>query len=165
MGTLSLNQLADQIYSTAPDSRLAKFAEDEKAEIVGQLETANVDLNKIEAEDPAATQAMTQSIDRLQQRLNFLDAIADEENSIHDAMGDSLPKVIPGGPTWIANYWLLTEFLSIELLIGTCLLALLLLQKPQDAYFANSDTLQNVTAFWFFIAITGIIVATLVWIV
>jgi heme/copper-type cytochrome/quinol oxidase subunit 3 len=80
-------------------------------------------------------------------------------------MRKSLPKVIPGGPAWIANYWLLTGFLSVELLIGTCLLATLLLREPLDASIAYSDRLQNVTTFWCFVALTGIIVATLVWIV
>ena len=165
MRTLSLNQLANQIYSTRPDSRLAKFAQDEKAEAVQQLETAKAKLIEIGTDDPVVAQSTNQSIDRLQSRLSYFEAMADTDNSIRDVMRESLPKVIPGGPTWIANYWLLTGFLSVELLIGTCLLAFLLLQKPPEASAAPSDSLQNVTAFWYFVAATGIIVATLVWIV
>ena len=164
MRALTLAQLADQIYPTQPDPRLAKFAQDETAETNQQLQTTKANLKSINTDDQVATQQGKQALDRLQQRLSYLEAATNEEDSIRNVMRESLPKVIPGGPTWIANYWLLTGFLSAELLIGTCLLVLLLLKKPSQASVTTPETLQNVTAFWYFVALTGIIVSCLVWI-
>jgi len=161
MRKLSLHQMADQIYRTRPDSRLTKFAQDETAETTQQLESDRTKLKESESENAVAIQSLKQSIQWLQQRQQYLQAFADPKNPIRDSMRQSLPKVIPGGPTWIAYYWLLTGFLSAQLIVGTGLLGLLILRKPQGT---NSDSLQNVTACWYFIAATGIIVSLLVWI-
>ena len=167
MKTLSLDQLADQIYRTQPESRLEKFALDETAELNRELDAAQTkmtELKSLEIPNAVAIASLQQSIDQKQQRLQYSDAFADDENSIHDVMHKALPKVIPSGPTWIANYWLLTGFLSVQLLIGTCLLVVLFFSNRRSATVACSDTLQNVTAFWYFLAGTGIIVSSLVWI-
>ncbi len=167
MKTLSLEQLADQIYRTKPDSRLEKFALDETAELNRELNVAQtkiMELKSREILDAVAIASLQQTIDLNQQRLQYLDAFADDENSIHDVMHTALPKVIPSGPTWIANYWLLTGFLAVQLVIGTCLLVVLFLSSRRPATAACLDTLQNVTAFWYFVAGTGIMVSALVWI-
>lgn len=168
MKTLSLGQLADQIYRTRPDPRLEKFALDETAELNRDLEAAQTkmtELKSLESPDAVTVTSLQQSIDQKQQRLQYLDAFADGQNSIHDVMHAALPKAIPNGPTWIADYWLLTGFLSIQLIIGTSLLVVLFFSNRSQAIAGCSDTLQNVTAFWYFVAGTGIIVSALVWIV
>ncbi|MDA8563695.1 hypothetical protein N9L06_04500 [Mariniblastus sp.] len=162
MRELSLAQLANQIYPTRADPRLAKFAQDETAEVTQRLSLANERLKSLSPDETIAKQSGQQEINQLQQRLLFMKFVADVDHPLQPLVKYALPKVIPGGPTWIANYWLLTGFLLIHQVIGVSLLVVLVLRKSDEA---SADTLQNVTAFWYFVVITGIITASLVWII
>ena len=148
MRELSLAQLANQIYPTQADPRLAKFAQDETDEVTQRFSLANDRLKNLSPDETIAKQSGQHEIDQLQQRLLFVKSVADVDHPIQSLIKYDLPKVIPGGPTWIANYWLLTGFLLVHQIVGTSLLAWLILRKSDDDH---AGTLQNVTAFWYFV--------------
>jgi heme/copper-type cytochrome/quinol oxidase subunit 3 len=165
MRELSLAGMADQIYRTNPDPRLAKFADDEAADAENRLQTAEAELEAMGKDEETQKQILTQEINWLRQRLSYLDSISDEDNPVQELMKQYLPKVISGGPTWISNYWLLTGFLFLQLLVGSCLLAAVSIRREDFDDSKKMISLQNVTAYWYFVAATGIIVSVLVWIV
>lgn len=165
MRTLSLAQFANHIYSTRLDPRLQKFEKDESTEVAQRLVVAKAKSKNLEADETVAKETYQREIDLLQKRMIYLESFADVEHPIRQQMKHELPKVIPSGPTWIANYWLLTGFLVIQLTLGTISLVFLSVRSPAKISENQPDTLQNVTAFWYFIAAAGIILSVLVWIV
>lgn len=164
MRKLSLAQLADQIYRTRPDPRLQKFTQDESEEVTQRLTKAEASWKNLGTDQTVASETLKQKIGQLRKRMLYLESLVDIEHPIRQLMKRELPKVIPGGPTWIANYWLLTGFLVIQLTFGTISLVFLVFRSPLQRPDSQLDTLQNVTAFWYFMALTGIIVSCLVWI-